>query len=647
MEITRKNFKESLPLVEDSINKADFLVIDTEFTGLSKGRDVSIFDTPQEYYLTLLNGSSEFLLIQFGLCAFVWDEDKQHYMNEAYNFYLFPRGRPGPEKIFLCQSSSLDFLAAQGFDFNKLIREGISYMTEPMETKLRENLTERQKSYSVEKDVITIPEENKSQIDTICQNIRKFIDKKEEDSMEIDRCNAFIRRLVFQEVRLRFKDEVFVESIVLENKNRVLKVSRITSSADVKDKDNLKKEKEWEEFEEAVGFSKVARMISQSEKLVIGHNMVLDVLHTLNHFFQPLPSDYPTFKEFAHCMFPRLLDTKYMSSLPPFKDKVNSSVLPHLLLTLSEPPFSLPVADCVDGRGYKQKDEKAHEAGYDAYITGLCFLAMHAHLARGSRVADAAVRPYLNKLYLARTAHQDSPYINLAGPDPSPSRDHVFHLTFPKEWQRNDLNQLFSAYGQITVQFLDDTSALVALSRRDLAKSVARAFAHNKRVQLQPYYIYKGHNKMASQERREDSWVGRDKLVSRTPEQVARTTPAKSTNGTPTTPEVKRPRSNSSGAVPTRKRTSSGVFQVEESEPPPKRTEAARSRSEEGRKTPEEVNGRKEVPAKSEKEVAKREKKISKSEMEIAKSIEKKAIEVFEASNTQCVAAFQESDSWD
>lgn len=31
-----------------------------------------------------------------------------------------------------------------------------------------------------------------------------------------------------------------------------------------------------------------------------------------------------------------------MSSLPPFKDKVNSSVLQHLLATLAEPPFSLP-----------------------------------------------------------------------------------------------------------------------------------------------------------------------------------------------------------------------------------------------------------------------------------------------------------------
>lgn len=114
-----------MPLIEKSIKAADFLVIDCEFTGLLSGRDPTIFDTPSEYYTRLLSGSSEFMLIQFGLCAFYWDSKKQTYINEAYNFYLFPRGRPGSERMFLCSSSSLEFLSAQGFDFNKVIKEGL------------------------------------------------------------------------------------------------------------------------------------------------------------------------------------------------------------------------------------------------------------------------------------------------------------------------------------------------------------------------------------------------------------------------------------------------------------------------------------------------------------------------------------------
>nr|XP_034830516.1 poly(A)-specific ribonuclease PARN-like isoform X1 [Maniola hyperantus] len=649
MEVTRKNFKEALPLIGASIEKADFLVIDAEFTGLINGRDVSIFDSPQEYYTTLLNGSTDFLLIQYGLCAFCWNDDEKQYTNESYNFYLFPRGRPGPEKMFLCQSSSLDFLSAQGFDFNKLIKEGISYMTEPTETRLRENLTERQSRNNNEKESISIPEENKSQIEGICKKVRKFLDDNESEEMEIDRCNAFIRRLLFQELGTRFKNEAFVESKVLENKNRVLKVTRLKSATEIQDLDSLKREKEWEEFEEAVGFSKVARMISQSEKLVIGHNMLLDVLHTLNHFFQPLPPDLASFKEFVHCMFPRLLDTKYMSSLPPFKDKVNSSVLHHLLATLSEAPFALPEVESEEGRGYSRADDKHHEAGYDAYVTGLCFLAMHAHLARMrgeqcARVAaadSALLKPFLNKLFLAKTAYQDSPYINLTGADPAPSRDHVFHLTFPKEWQRNDINQLFSAFGQITVQFLDDTSALVGLSRKDLAKTVARSFANNSRISLVPYLKYKVQTNKTNQqlERREESEKF-TKLHSDYAPIVRRGTVSNSP--TARSPEVSRSRSlSASSAAPApaqaaRKRTSSGVFQVEESEPPPKKTEVVKENTEERNSSAVISNGRRKH-SESEKETAK-ERRIEK-DVVIKSFVSDRPVE--------CVTAFKESDSWD
>ncbi|CAH0701407.1 unnamed protein product [Spodoptera exigua] len=496
MEVVRKNFKETLPLVKESIDKADFLAIDTEFTGLMNGRDVTIFDSPEDYYIRLMNGSSEFLLIQFGMSCFYWDEKRNHYLNDTYNFYLYPRGRPGPDRLFLCQSSSLDFLASNGFDFNKLIREGISYMTSTTETKLRENLAERQLSYSKEKEAVRIPDENRQQIEDICTKVKHFIEKSTDAEMEINRCNSFIRMLLFQELKLRFKDEIIVDTKVLENKNRILKVIRKT--ADMDDQDTLRKKKEWDELEEAVGFSKVAQMISQSEKLIVGHNMLLDVLHTLGHFFQQLPPDYASFKEFTHCMFPKLLDTKYMSSLPPFKDKLGSSVLTELLSTLGEPPFSLPKIGSRQGRGYSHLDDKEHEAGYDAYITGLCFLAMHAHLARmrgeeSDRVVPQSVtlKPFLNKLFLAKTARQDSPYINLVGSEPTPPRDHVFHLVFPKEWQRNDLSQLFSPFGAVTVYFLDECSAFVGLDQRDQAPDVMRALAKNNRVTLTPYYKYK------------------------------------------------------------------------------------------------------------------------------------------------------------
>lgn len=34
------------------------------------------------------------------------------------------------------------------------------------------------------------------------------------------------------------------------------------------------------------------------------------------------------------------------------------------------------------GAGYTIKDEKEHEAGYDAFITGLCFLTLYDYLSK-------------------------------------------------------------------------------------------------------------------------------------------------------------------------------------------------------------------------------------------------------------------------
>lgn len=52
------------------------------------------------------------------------------------------------------------------------------------------------------------------------KKVRKFIDDNKTDEMLIDRCNSFVRLLLYQELKIRFKDEIILETLVLENKNR-------------------------------------------------------------------------------------------------------------------------------------------------------------------------------------------------------------------------------------------------------------------------------------------------------------------------------------------------------------------------------------------------------------------------------------------
>ena len=56
---------------------------------------------------------------------------------------------------------------------------------------------------------------------------------------------------------------------------------------------------EMNNLEENLGFSRVIQKITESGKLVVGHNMLLDVAYTLNQFAAPLPTDYAEFKVIA------------------------------------------------------------------------------------------------------------------------------------------------------------------------------------------------------------------------------------------------------------------------------------------------------------------------------------------------------------
>lgn len=56
--------------------------------------------------------------------------------------------------------------------------------------------------------------------------------------------------------------------------------------------------------EGAVGFRKVIDMLSESRKLVVGHNMLLDICHLVAQFVQPLPDTVQEFKKLTHSIFP-------------------------------------------------------------------------------------------------------------------------------------------------------------------------------------------------------------------------------------------------------------------------------------------------------------------------------------------------------
>ncbi|XP_006015587.1 poly(A)-specific ribonuclease PARN isoform X3 [Alligator sinensis] len=469
----------------------------------------------------------DFLLFQFGLCTFKYDHTEEKYIMKSFNFYIFPKpfNRSSPDVKFVCQSSSIDFLANQGFDFNKVFRNGIPYLNQEEERQLREQYDEKRSqangagslsyiSPNATKCPVTIPEDQKKFIERVVERIEDFLKNEENESLELEPCTGFQRKLIYQTVSWKYPKGIHVETLETEKKERYIIISKVDEE-ERKRREQQKQEKEQGQLNDAVGFSRVIHAIANSGKLVIGHNMLLDVMHTIHQFYCPLPDDLNEFKEVTSCVFPRLLDTKLMASTQPFKELINNTSLAELEKRLKEIPFNPPKVDSAEGfPSYDTASEQLHEAGYDAYITGLCFISManflgsflsppKNHVSARSKL----IEPFFNKLFLMRVT--DIPYLNLEGPDLQPKRDHVLHVTFPKEWKTSDLYQLFSAFGNIQVSWIDDTSAFVSLSQPEqvqIAVNTSR-YAESYRIQTYAEYVEKKHEEKRTKRKcTEDSW---------------------------------------------------------------------------------------------------------------------------------------------
>uniref|UniRef100_A0A0B6ZFZ7 Poly(A)-specific ribonuclease PARN n=1 Tax=Arion vulgaris TaxID=1028688 RepID=A0A0B6ZFZ7_9EUPU len=500
MEVTKHTFNEQLERIIEDINESDFIAIDGEFTGLdaTNSGHTSPFDTPEERYSKITQECSDFLLIQFGLCTFKVDEEKQRYEAKPYNFYVFPTplSRHSPDRRFLCQSSSIDFLASQGFDFNKLFKEGIPYLIPEEENKLRADLERRHEEInkdgsgsfsphgraSVNKSYVPIPEEQKTFINNISEQITQYLDDEDAEPLVIPPCNAFQRKLIYQTVEKKFP-LVHLETKTGDDRLRYMEVSRAKSAQEQRkyqmDMQNLQKM----ELDIQVGFTKVIRAITASGKLVVGHNMFLDVFHILNNFHGNLPSDVDDFKTVAKSVLPRLVDTKLMASTQPLQEHISYSGLNGMMQTLSCEPFQPAKVDiAADFERYHNGGGAMHEAGYDALVTGRCFLTMINYLgslqnppASFTLPSSSIVEPFVNKLFLMRII--DIPYLNLNGPDLKVNRDHVFHVTFPKEWKPSDLYALFKPYGNIQISWLTSTTAYVALYLKENSALALKALS--------------------------------------------------------------------------------------------------------------------------------------------------------------------------
>ncbi|KAG2228303.1 hypothetical protein INT45_011095 [Circinella minor] len=378
MEIPRQQFQSKLPIIKEAIDECDFIAIDTELSGLHRPGGSKRLDTLANRYTEYKEATERFLIIQFGMCTFTWDEKGGRYMAKPFNFYIFPTSMTGkiqPNRIFMTQAQAFDFLAKQSFDFNRWVYQGIPYLTV---TEEKEYIAEAERKLNDDLPEIRIDEKEKQFVENAKEKIKKWVEDPKEsldpDGVNIDTRNAYQRRLIYQEVRKSFPN------LTAEGRSgfiRVVKFNEKQRKKRIKEQQSRIKK----DCEDAVGFRKVIDMISASRKVVVGHNMLLDICHVISQFIQPLPEDVQEFKKLANQIFPHMIDTKYLTlTSPDLQVEIGSgTALENLRFETNQEKFKNPYVDMsIEFPRYLH--DKEHEAGYDAYITGLVLLKLHSYL---------------------------------------------------------------------------------------------------------------------------------------------------------------------------------------------------------------------------------------------------------------------------
>lgn len=370
MNITKINLAENYQLVLDSINEADYISFDTEFTGLSEGViRVHQYETLQDRYVKIKRNTEAHWICQLGVCTFKFIPDSDTYSAQIFNFYMHPEHRD-----LKVSMSSMSFLVENGFDMNLLFKDSIA-CNKPGFTpwKTRES---RYGSFELS---------NKKQeiMDNYEAQILAFI-KSPEKSMQILMPSEYIKKTFFSShgVACHFK---YLE-IKADKQTPLLILIKKAGKKVVEYMPKRDIDTESETNESEPSLINIVKVLLSKKVPLIGHYMVLDVAFLYDHFVGPLPDTVEEFRKLVLDSFPTLYDTKYImkSLFANIKFIKKTSVEDLYAYCKKRKELIGKVKIEVDPRF--NLTQQAHEAGYDAYMTGYIFITFANFLANPSDI---------------------------------------------------------------------------------------------------------------------------------------------------------------------------------------------------------------------------------------------------------------------
>ncbi|XP_055569339.1 poly(A)-specific ribonuclease PNLDC1 isoform X2 [Falco cherrug] len=494
MEMGAAAFERRLPRLRGRVRRAAFLAIDMEFTGLhstaTQNNKPSLFDSPVELYLKARQSIQRFTVTQLGLAIFS-NENSNKYVVHSYNFFLFPSTWGVTDVEFALSASSIQFLSHYGFDYNKFLKDGIPYMNEVQEKIFSQHLLAGSWNISsvVNRDVL------KKAIDEVTCWVGAAEEEETLILQDLSGYQVFEVQLVLRQALQNVWTQPLGDKKVMVKKVSPQHRWLLENSP----YDSCRKELI---LLSARGFTNLFQTLVKAKKPLVGHNMLMDLMHLHDKFYKPLPESYEEFKRNIHNLFPVLIDTKTVTKSVwkkhPFPRVSNlleiySVLCSNLNSKDSACPVITPASDCSR---YAEK-KCPHEAGYDAFLCGSVLLKS-AHLLLCGYTDDAVevdssfsrylpvLAEYLNKVNVIRGGVAS---INFSGEDAPCQRPPllVVHVRGWSGLNERQIRQEFKAFCHFDVRRLSKDQFLLLSNKFKHVRRVLRDANHPPRLGVSIY----------------------------------------------------------------------------------------------------------------------------------------------------------------
>ena len=425
MEITIDNYFEKESEILEDIKKCDFISFDLEMTGISVGSR-HLLDSPNERYLKHKSSAEKYKIIQFGLVPWFKKEDPKNknktiYEAKPYNIYCFP-GKEMEHTCLNCEVSALIFNSKHGMNFNTWIYKGVNYLNNKNYANLL--LRKKNNNFNTLKNL-----ERKNFYKSEDQILYDEFEKKFMDFYEInDETNKIFRykkipifmiyhfvSKISEDIRNNIyidieknednpsDDKIIIQKVTKEEREKLIEESNI---------------KFTKQLEKARGVSTIWDEIVKNKKILVGHNLSLDILFCFSHFGESLPESYDSFKKLATSSFNGLYDTKYLYNNLSQKEETKSDFplegIFEKLSTKFKDSVNVSIPDGFTNYLSKltNKETEYHQADFDAFITGLSFCYLYENYIGNNKEKEKIMENYNFKVFFMKTFYKSFDFKN-------------------------------------------------------------------------------------------------------------------------------------------------------------------------------------------------------------------------------------------